>query len=89
MPIIRPMSELRNKTKEIREICKSVDEPVFLTHNGHGHLVIMSIDHYEQQLAKNGSAKKLAQGQAYFDKGGQGHSHAETIKGLRARARGR
>jgi prevent-host-death family protein len=89
MPIIRPMSELRNKTKEIREICKKVDEPIFLTHNGRGHLVVMSLEHYEKSLERNGLHEKLAEAERYWAKGGKGLSSAQILKNLKVKTRGR
>lgn len=39
MPQIRPITDLRNTT-EISEICHAKQEPVFITKNGYGDLVI-------------------------------------------------
>ena len=50
MPKIKPISELRN-TNEISELCHEELEPVFITKNGYGDLVIMSIETYEQILS--------------------------------------
>ena len=52
MPKIRPITELRNTT-EISEICHSELEPVFITKNGYGDLVVMSIETYEQIMEMN------------------------------------
>ena len=49
MPQIRPITDLRN-TNEISEICHEKNEPIFITKNGYGDLVIMSIETYEQML---------------------------------------
>ena len=46
MPQIRPITDLRNTT-EISELCHSKKEPVFITKNGYGDLVIMSMETYE------------------------------------------
>ena len=46
MPQIRPITDLRN-TNEISEICHARPEPVFITKNGYGDLVIMSMETYE------------------------------------------
>ena len=51
MPIIRPISDLRNKTPEIEEICIKEKKPVFITKNGSGHLVVMSQKLFEEQQA--------------------------------------
>jgi prevent-host-death family protein len=55
MPIIRPVSDLRNKTPEIEEICIKEQKPVFITKNGNGHLVVMSQRLYEEQQALMGA----------------------------------
>ena len=49
MPTIRPMADLRD-TGKISELCYQKNEPVFITKNGSGHLVVMSMDTYEKQL---------------------------------------
>ena len=49
MPQIRPITDLRN-TNEISEICHAKKEPVFITKNGYGDLVVMSIETYESML---------------------------------------
>ena len=49
MPQIRPITDLRN-TNEISEICHAKKEPVFITKNGYGDLVVMSMETYESML---------------------------------------
>jgi len=48
MPIIKSVSDLRNKFNEISEICHKEGEPVFITKNGEGDLVVMSLAYYEK-----------------------------------------
>ena len=43
---IRPVSDLRNKFPEIEEAVLSAGEPVFLTKNGYGSMVVMSLEQY-------------------------------------------
>ena len=43
---IRPVSDLRNKFPEIEEIVLKSGEPVFLTKNGYGSMVVMSLEQY-------------------------------------------
>ena len=50
MPQIRPITDLRNTT-EISELCHAKNEPVFITKNGYGDLVIMSMETYETLTA--------------------------------------
>jgi prevent-host-death family protein len=49
MPLIRPITDLRN-TNEISELCHARREPIFITKNGYGDLVVMSIETYEELL---------------------------------------
>ncbi len=46
---IRPITDLRNTT-EISELCHSLKEPVFITKNGCGDLVVMSNETYEREM---------------------------------------
>ena len=43
---IRPVSDLRNKDPEIEETVLKTKEPVFLTKNGYGSMVVMSLEQY-------------------------------------------
>jgi prevent-host-death family protein len=68
MPQIRPITDLRNTT-EISEICHKQDEPIFITKNGYGDLVVMSMETYERQLAMAEVYKKLADAEAQIAQG--------------------
>lgn len=48
MPQIRPITDLRNKFADISKIVHEKSEPVFLTKNGYGDMVVMSIETYEK-----------------------------------------
>ena len=45
---IRPVSDLRNKYPEIEELVLKEDEAVYLTKNGYGSMVVMSLDMYDR-----------------------------------------
>lgn len=47
---IRPVSDLRNKYPEIEEIVLKEDEAVYLTKNGYGSMVVMSIEKYSKLI---------------------------------------
>lgn len=51
MPQIIPIKELKN-TSEISDMCKKADEPIFITKNGYGDMVIMSMEVYERVMSK-------------------------------------
>lgn len=46
---IRPSATIRQNYNEIAEICRQTAEPVFLTKNGEGDLVVMDIDTYTKR----------------------------------------
>ena len=48
MATIRPSSDLRNRYNEISEFCNTYNEPVFITRNGTGDLVVLSNAEYER-----------------------------------------
>ena len=52
MPTIRPISDLRNKAREISKLCHESGDPVFITKNGEGDLVVMSLAAYERDQAR-------------------------------------
>ena len=62
MPAIRPSSDLRNKYNEISEFCHQHSEPVYITKNGHGDLVVMSIETFERLVGKVELYKLLDEG---------------------------
>ena len=49
MPTIIPIKELKN-TSEISDLCHKTDEPVYVTQNGYGDMVIMSMEIYESAM---------------------------------------
>ncbi len=48
MPTIRSSTDLRNHYNEISNLCHETMEPIFITKNGRGDMVTMSIESYEQ-----------------------------------------
>ena len=47
--MIRPSTCLRNEYNDIAEFCKTENQPVFLTKNGEGDLVVMDIETYNRR----------------------------------------
>ena len=68
MPQIRPITDLRNTT-EISELCHARREPLFITKNGYGDLVVMSIETYEEMIeaARTDAAISEAEQEYAFD----------------------
>ncbi len=80
---IRPMSDLRNRTNDILELCHEEDQPVFITRNGHGDLVVMSLAHYENLQRRLQLYQKLGEAEALDTAGEQGITHEEMMAQLR------
>lgn len=49
MPMIRPISDLRNNANEISDFCRQTRESVYITRNGTGDMVVISVEEYERQ----------------------------------------
>ena len=58
MPQIIPIKALKN-TDKVSELCHNADEPVFVTKNGYGDMVIMSMETYEKNLLMQDIFNKL------------------------------
>ena len=51
MPQIIPIKDLKN-TSEISDMCHRAEEPIYITKNGYGDMVIMSMEIYESMMKK-------------------------------------
>ena len=58
MPKIIPIRDLKN-TNEISKICSESEEPIFVTKNGYGDMVIMSMKTYEERMFMSDVYAKL------------------------------
>jgi Phd_YefM. len=68
MPQIIPIRDLKN-TSEISEMCRKAKEPVFITKNGYGDMVIMSMETYEKAILMNDIYRKLDASEQSIAKG--------------------
>lgn len=69
MPQIRPITDLRNTT-EISELCHAKQEPLFITKNGYGDLVVMSIETYEKMLETAAVDAAISEAEKEYATGG-------------------
>jgi len=83
IPAIRPVSDLRNKFKDISREVHKTNEPVFLTKNGRGDMVVMSLDAYEQNLFESEIFKKLKEAEYQASTTKKRYTHDEVIDELR------
>ena len=82
MPQIRPISDLRD-TNMISEICHAKDEPVYITKNGYGDLVVMSMETFEQLFEQQTTDCAIAAAEAGFEKDGKLIDAREALSQLR------
>lgn len=82
MPQIRPITDLRN-TNEISDMCHSKKEPIFITKNGYGDLVIMSIETYERMFEINRIDAAIAESEAEYKNKAEILDAKESLSALR------
>jgi PHD/YefM family antitoxin component YafN of YafNO toxin-antitoxin module len=63
MPHIIPIRDLKN-TGEISQLCHKTNEPIYVTKNGYGDMVIMSMEIFEERLFMQDVYSKLAESEA-------------------------
>ena len=85
MPRIRPVSDLRNHFKEITDEVQASKEPVFLTKNGAGSIVVMSMEAYEDSLYESRVYDKLIEAELQAAQAKERRTHAEVMERARQR----
>ena len=83
MKRIRPISDLRNNFAEISRLVHETQEPVFLTKNGYGDMVVMSIEAYEAKQFESEIFHKLKEAQTEAESTEMRYSHEEVFSNLR------
>jgi len=78
---IRPVSDLRNKYSEIENIVATDNAPVFLTKNGYGSMVVMSLQMYE--ALSGGIENKLDEADTEAENTSVRYSHEEVFSNLK------
>ena len=68
MPQIIPIRDLR-KCAEISKMVKESSEPVFITRNGYGDMVLMSVETFEEYYAKFYIHNEIQKGLDELDSG--------------------
>ena len=81
MPQIIPIKELKN-TSGVSELCQNSDEPIFVTKNGYGNMVIMSMAIYEKTMLLQDVYDKLDAAECEISKGNTRNARA-SLQNLR------
>ena len=85
MPQIRPVSDLRNNFADISRIVHETSEPVFLTKNGYGDMVVMSMEAYERYQFRSEVYFKLKEAELEAKTTDKRYSHKEVFDELRSK----
>lgn len=82
---IRPVSDLRNKFPEIESVVNE-GQPVYLTKNGYGTMVVMSIEQYSKLTGD--IEARLDEADRAAEKSDNRFSHEEVFENVRRRLGG-
>ena len=86
MPQIRPITDLRN-TNEISELCHAKKEPVFISKNGYGDLVVLSIEAYEELIDTLQADAAIRDAEQEVENGGELIDARKALASLRKKYR--
>ncbi len=80
---IRPSAAIRQNYNEIADLCRKTSEPVFLTKNGEGDLVVMDIETYNRREKMLQLREELLAVEEDRAHGNQGYSVDEAAAMMR------
>ena len=83
MICIRPVSDLRNKFPEIEDIVVRKGQPVYLTKNGYGSMIVLSLEKYAELT--DDIELKLDEADREADSTDTRHTHNEVFSRVKAR----
>lgn len=81
---IRPSAAIRQNYNEIADMCRKTAEPVFLTKNGEGDLVVMDIETYNRREKMLKLREELLAVEEDRMRGSKGYSVDEVIAMMRS-----
>ena len=88
MPNIRPISDLRSSANEISDFCRQTHEPVYITRNGTGDMVVLSMEEFERRQALIELYGKLAAAEQEIGAGAAGEDFLTLARSLREKVHG-
>ena len=83
MPQIIPIRDLK-KTAEISDMCHNSEEPIYITKNGYGDMVIMSMETYEKNMRKYLKYKDMEVSEKEIEEGKVKEAKS-ALQGMRAK----
>ena len=83
MNMIRPVSDLRNNFAEISKIVHETAQPVFLTKNGYGNMVILSMEAFQNMQFESEVYFKLQEAEREAEHTNKRYSSKEVLKAMK------
>lgn len=83
MNMIRPVSDLRNNFAEISKTVHETAKPVFLTKNGYGDMVVLSMEAYENLQFESEVYFKLMEAEREAELTDTRYSSKDVLKAMR------
>lgn len=84
MPKIMPITDLRNTT-EVSNLCHSTNEPIYITKNGYGDMVVMSMQAYDNLIETISTDAAIKAAEDDLSNTGVLHSHSAVFSSLRGK----
>ncbi len=88
MNMIRPVSDLRNNFADISKTVHETAQPVFLTKNGYGDMVVMSMEAFEKMQFESEVYCKLQEAEREAELTGQRYSSKDVLRAMKAAIEG-
>lgn len=89
MKMIRPVSDLRNNFADISKTVHETAQPVFLTKNGYGDMVVLSMEAYENMQFESEVFFKLREAEREAEITDKRYSSKEVLKSMREAIEGK
>ena len=83
MDMIRPVSDLRNNFADISRTVHETAQPVFLTKNGYGDMVVMSMEAYEKLQLDSDVYFKLLEAEREAELSDTRYSAKDVLKSIK------
>ena len=83
MNLIRPVSDLRNSFAEISKTVHETDQPVFLTKNGYGSMVVLSMEAFQKMQFESEVYFKLLEAEREAEYTDKRYSSKEVLSAMR------
>lgn len=83
MNTIRPVSDLRNNFADISRTVHETAQPVFLTRNGYGDMVVMSMEAYENLQFESQVYFKLQEAEREAELTNQRYSSKDVLRAMK------